>query len=163
MAVGDSGLSKLRVRVAEAAARFDRLRLPAPGPLGSPDPETGERWSVRNVMGHMAEALPFWTDQVRQVLAGAEQTGRGEAGYVGRREGIEAKSKETEEQLRGRMSAAIDGVSRVLATLKDSDLDREFLHRSRTGDRRMRLGEFIDQLLVGHLEEHVEQISEISR
>ena len=155
-------MSRLQARVAEAATRFDHLRLPAPGLLGPPDSETGERWSVRNVMGHMSEALPFWTDQVRQILAGVTETGRGDAGNVRRRQGIEAKSNDTGDQLRGRMSGAIQEVSDVLATLKDPDLDREFLHRARNGDRRMRLGQFIDELLVGHLEEHVKQISEIS-
>lgn len=29
--------------------------------LGPPDPETGERWDGRNVLGHMAEMLPYWT------------------------------------------------------------------------------------------------------
>jgi len=110
----------------------------------------------------MSEALPFWTDQVRQILAGVTETGRGDAGNVRRRQGIEAKSNDTGDQLRGRVSGAIQEVSDVLATLKDPDLDREFLHRARNGDRRMRLGQFIDELLVGHLEEHVKQISEIS-
>jgi DinB family protein len=160
--VGDASVSKLRVRVAEAASWLSGLDLPALDALGSPDPETGERWSVRNVMGHLSEALPFWANQVRQVLAGATETGRGDADYVRRREGVEAHSSETGERLRARVSGAIGEVSSVLATLSDADLRREVLHRARSAEHPTQLGDLIERMLVGHLEEHVKQIAAIS-
>jgi hypothetical protein len=145
-----------------AAARLNKVRSPFPEVLGPPDPATGERWSPGNELGHLDEALRFWTVQVRAVLAGATETGRGAAGYAERRQAIDAGRILPEQALRTQTAGAIQGLVGMLSTMKDSDLDREILHRGRAGDRRMELREFVEEFLVGHLEEHAQQLLALS-
>jgi hypothetical protein len=63
-------LAELRVRVIQARTRFDAIPEIGVGELGPRDPETGERWNRLHVLGHLAEALPFWTGEIRKGLAG---------------------------------------------------------------------------------------------
>src|SRR5437870_3742108 len=70
-------LANLRQRLDAAYARLRETPATGPGVYGAPDPESGERWNAGNVLGHVAELLPFWVDQVRGVLAGRELIGRG--------------------------------------------------------------------------------------
>ena len=115
-----------------------------------------------NELGHLSEALPFWTLQVRAVLSGATETGRGAAGYAQRREAIEAGKVLPEQDLHSKTGGAIQGLLDLLSNLKDSDLEREILHRSRTGDRTMQLREFVEEFLIAHLEEHTQHLLALS-
>ncbi|MGH7861547.1 MAG: hypothetical protein ACREOS_04835, partial [Candidatus Dormibacteraceae bacterium] len=71
-------IEALRDRV--VAARDEFRQIPGSGPhrLGPPDPATGERWSAGNVLGHMANILPFWSGQISAALEGTAWIGRGE-------------------------------------------------------------------------------------
>jgi len=161
-AMSVSEIDALRERVATARTQMDRLPATGPGIVGAPDPQTGERWNGSNVLGHLAEALAFWTSQARAVLAGATETGRGKPGYARRRKGIDAGTFLSEPELRSRTAAAVDGVMDLLSGMEDSDLDREILYRARSGERKMRLKDFVEELLVAHLEQHMRQLSELS-
>lgn len=151
----------LRERVLNVRSQLDGLRWGGSEELSPPDPETGERWRSANVLGHLYEALPFWTAQVHAVLEGAVETGRGASGYARRREGIETGNSVPTQELTSRVGGAVDGLLGLLAGMQDADLSREITHRARSGERKMRLGELIEELLVGHLEEHARQLDEI--
>jgi DinB family protein len=155
LAPPESQLDEFRGRV--LAAR-DRLRgLPAVAGLsrGPEDPETGEAWDRLNVLGHMAEMLPFWVGQLRRGLRG-EPYGRTEEGYRQRRAGIDAR--EEERALRLKVDRGCGRLLALLDRLDESDLDRKL--NSLPG-RPLVVRDALEQQLVGHLESHLEQLAQL--
>ena len=130
-----------------------------PGPA---DPKTGESWHRGNVLGHVAEMLPFWTAQLELASKGAGEVGRDESGYEMRREGVHRGDAANEAELRLEVDTGITGVLALLDGLPAEDLEREVLFHGRDGDRRARIHELIDFLVVGHFEEHVDQVAALS-
>ena len=157
-----SEIDSYRERVALAREALEAVPELGPGVLGPPDESTGERWDRTHVLGHLAEMLPFWTGQVRYVLAGADELGRGEPGYARRREGIDAGPQLGEEELRRRIRAGVQGLMALLDDLRDEDLDRRVRYRAQSGDREVELRFPVEELLVGHLEAHLRQLQELS-
>ncbi len=152
----ESELEDFRARV--LAAR-DRLRsLPLGGALaaGPEDPQTGEAWDRLNVLGHMAEMLPFWATQLRRGLRG-ELYGRTEEGYRRRRAGIDARGEER--RLRLRVDRGCGRLLTLLDRLVEADLDRKL--NSLPG-RPAVVRDALEHQLVGHLEAHVEQLAQLS-
>jgi hypothetical protein len=151
----ESELDDFRGRV--LAAR-DRLRsLPLGGALapGPEDPETGEAWDRVNVLGHMAEMLPFWVRQLRRGLRG-EPFGRTEEGYRQRRAGIDAR--DAERSLRLKVDRGCGRLLALLERLEERDLDRGL---DALPGRSTTVREALERQLVGHLEAHVEQLAQL--
>jgi hypothetical protein len=134
------------------------------GEPGPADSETGERWDRANVLGHVAEMLPYWTEWGWAVVGGAESFGRDEPGARARREGIDGGAAQAEETLRLRIDAGAEGVLELLDSLRDADLDRRvtFHGMGREGTRDVTLEHLVGDLLVGHLEAHVRQLTELT-
>ncbi len=147
-----------RRRVEAARRAYDALPRQGWGEPGPEDARTGERWDRGNVLGHVAEMLPFWTVQVRAVLGGAEAMGRDEVGTARRRMGIDSGREAGEDDLLERIDADMAGLLALLADMRDADLDRRLLMRSPGGDSQVNLRHPVEHLLVGHLEEHLEQL-----
>jgi hypothetical protein len=157
-----SEIEGYRRRVAalrQQVAALPRLGWGEPGPA---DEQTGERWDRGNVQGHVAEMLPFWTAQVRAVLDGATDMGRGEQGSVQRRQGIDGGRQAGEEELLRRIDGGLEGLQAVLARMTDADLERRFTYRTHPLPREVDLRYSLDQLLVGHCEAHLVQLAELS-
>src|SRR3984893_9584089 len=95
-----SDLESYRRRAREAGAALAAFPLVGRGGLGPADGKHGERWNRSNVFGHVAEMLPYWTVQVREVMGGATQIGRDEAGSLRRRGAIDSGPGAAEEELR---------------------------------------------------------------
>jgi hypothetical protein len=157
-----SDLHELRTRLRAAQGRILAVPATGPGVFGAPDPKTGERWNAGNVLGHVAEMLPFWVDQVRGVLAGRKEVGRGVEGYERRKQGIEAGATLTEEELRTRVESGVSLAAVLLDEMSPADLQRRIVYRRRDGEEEATLGELVDQLIVGHLDEHAQQLAELS-
>jgi len=157
-----SGVGELRGRAVRAGARLGAIPATGRGEYGAPDPETGERWNRGNVLGHVAEMLDFWTDQSRAVLAGQTVVGRGEPGYARRQEGIERGEVVEESELRGSIERSLRDLDGLLAETPPESLQIRIVYRRKDGDRDLTLGEFIDQFLVGHLEEHLAQLESLT-
>jgi hypothetical protein len=157
-----SDLHDLRTRLRAARERIVAAPETGPGVYGAPDPKTGERWNAGNVLGHTAEMLPFWVDQVRGALAGRNELGRGVEGYERRKQGIEAGATLSGEELRLRVEAGVSLASILLDEMAPADLERRVTYRSRDGEDQKSLGELVDQLIVGHLEEHAKQLAELT-
>ncbi len=157
-----NAVDQLRQRVLVARERLGRIPATGPGRLGAPDPETGERWHRGNVLGHVAEMVPFWTDQARAVIRGATSVGRGEPGYRRRREGIERGTWLGEAELRAEIERGLDELDSLLQEVRPEDLDRAIAFRRKDGEVRTDLGRFIDAYLVGHLEAHLDQLEELT-
>lgn len=146
-----------------ARARLDRIPATGPGELGAPDPASGERWHRGNVLGHVAEMIGFWTEQARAVLRGARVVGRDESGIHIRREGVDRGSLVDEAELRAEIALGLDRLDAFLSEVKTEDLEKPIAYRSRNGESgETTLGEFIETIIVHHLEEHLDQLEELT-
>lgn len=154
MAHPESEVDDYRGRV--LAAR-DRLRLlPVAAPvLGPRNAETGEAWDRLHVLGHVAEMLPYWTRQVRRGLRG-EPLGRDEVGRVKRQQAVDGSHARSEAALRRSVDGGCGRLLALLDRLEDADLGRPI--KTVTGEQ-ITLAEALESRLVGHLEEHVDQLS----
>ncbi len=149
-------------RTRAVRAGYAALARVGPGRPGPPDPETGERWDRANALGHVAEMLPFWTGQIREVVAGGAGFGRGEQGYARRREAIERGFDQDEASLMARIDAGIDGLLILLEELREEDLDRRSVYHGAGGDEEVDIRQPLERFLVGHLEDHLRQLEELS-
>ncbi len=153
-----SEVDDLKQRVLAARERFQTLPVSESAEPGPPDPKTGERWDRYNVLGHMAEALPFWAVQLHRALGG-ETIGR-PPGSAGRVEGIESGRLLGEQVLRDRIAAGIEDILGLLDKLQPTELDRPIDHVSRG---KIPLREALEIYLIGHLEEHVGQLAGVTK
>jgi hypothetical protein len=152
-------LPALRERL--KAVRRDFARLPASSErrAGPADPSTGESWHRGNVLGHVSEMLPYWTTQIQRAIAGSGTMGRDQEGAALRRQGIDQGAAASEEELRLAVDNGIGGVVELVAIMTPDDMERVVIYHSRAGDRDARVGELLETLLVGHLEDHLAQLA----
>jgi hypothetical protein len=158
---GGHDLPAMRVRLIQVRARLARLPMDSRLEAGPTDAATGESWHRGNVLGHMSEMIPFWTEQLRLAAAGSGNVGRDQAGYQHRRQGIDRGDAATEAELRLALDEGIAGVLVLLDGLSAGDLERQVVYHSRDGDREARVGELLEMLVVGHLEEHLQQLASL--
>ncbi len=151
-------IDRFRRRVETARRAYATLPRQGWGEPGPEDARTGERWDRGNVLGHVAEMLPYWTAQVRAVVDGAGTMGRDEVGTARRRMGIDSGREAGEEALLERIDAEMVGLLALLADMGDADLDRRLVVRSHDGESQVNLRRELERLLVGHLEEHLQQL-----
>ena len=152
----------MRSRLIAARARLRGLPLASRLDTGPTDPATGESWHRGNVLGHMSEMTDYWIVQLRNAAAGTKDVGRNEEGYKSRRHGIDHGNAVTEAELKIAVDGGIGRVIDLLDSFSAADLDREVVYHSRDGNRDARLGELLEMLLVGHIEEHVSQLASLS-
>jgi hypothetical protein len=157
-----SELGSYRERLVAARDALAATPLLGPGEPGPLDEKTGERWDRTNVLGHVAEMLPYWTSQTRAVIGGSGEMGRGEAGYARRREGIDSGKVLSEAELRAQVEAGIDGLIKLLGEMRNEDLERPVVYRPKDGDRHETVGAMLDELMVAHLEAHIRQLKELT-
>jgi hypothetical protein len=150
-------------RSARLRAAADRIRSTVPTVPNqartSPDPETGEQWDRGQVLAHVAEVLPYWTQQVDLVI---ERGGEGVPfGRVksdpDRVAAIERFRGEDTAELLARMDQGLQEVLALLGRLDDQALGLTGSHQ-RLG--KMTVAAIIDRFIVDHLEEHADQLSE---
>jgi hypothetical protein len=154
-------LIALRQRTQAARGRLARLPAPKHREAGPTDPLTGESWHRGNVLGHLGEMLPYWTEQIRRAAAGSKTVGRDQQGATQRRSGIDQGNAATEAELKLAVERGIGGALELLEVLSPDDLELEVVYHSRDGDRDARLGELLQMLVVGHLEEHLAQLASL--
>lgn len=154
-------LDGLRARVDAVRRQYGALDVVGWGEPGPVDAETGERWDRGNVLGHVAEMLPYWTAQVRAVLGGGVDVGRDEAGRAQRQAGIDDLRQEGEEALLRRIDDGLGDLLGVLADMRDADLDRRVvLHLG--PDREADLRSLLAMVLIGHAEDHLRQLESLT-
>jgi len=154
-------LSALRERLTAARMQLAAMRASSERKSGPTDPSTGESWHRGNVLGHVSEMLPFWTEQIRLANAGSGKVGRDESGAERRRHGIDSGDDAAEAQLRLEIEEGVGGVLRLMEEMSPADLKREVVYSTRTGIRHAEVGELLQLLIVRHLEDHVEQLAEL--
>jgi hypothetical protein len=136
-------------------------RDPPPG-LTDPDEPSGERWEAGQVWAHVAEFVPYWTSQLGSLLARY----RDEPLPFGRIKtdperiaAIERDRATAVPELMERTRRAIADLRAWLPTIEDRDwLARGVIPNGRT----LGTAEIVDDLLVGHLEEHADQLDGLS-
>jgi hypothetical protein len=149
----------LRARLEAARARLARLPISSPRHAGPQDPSTGESWHRGNVLGHLSEMLPYWTDQIRRAKAGSGRVGRDEEGTTQRRHGIDQGDAAGEAELKRAVDRGIAGALKLLEKLTPQDLERTVAFHNREGEREARIGELMQTLVVSHVEGHIEQLA----
>ncbi len=147
----------MATRLAEAAEQFRQLPHSDSHQPGPPDPKTGERWDRFNVLGHMAEMLSFWSDEIGRAVASDRVFGR-QPGSSGRLDGIESGHLVGEADLRARIDRGLAAARGLLQSVAVEDLDRTLQSTTRGA---ITLREAIDFYLVGHFCDHVKQLQEI--
>lgn len=152
----DPELDDYRGRLLAARDRLRSLPALGAGAAGPEDPQTGESWDRLHVLGHVAEMLPFWVGQLRRGLRG-EPYGRTEQGRRQRRAGIDAREDEHAARLKidrgcGRLLALLD-------RLEERDLERQL---TTVAGESVKVRDALEGQLVGHFEEHVEQLLALS-
>jgi hypothetical protein len=154
-------IDQLRERVAAARRRYAELPRDGWGGQGPEDERTGERWDRGHVLGHVAEFVPFWTGQLRAALENGAIVGRDEVGSAQRRMGIDSGREAGEDGLLGRIDAGLEALDALLGGLTEADLDRRVVLAVRQGTEESDARRALDQLLVGHLEDHLRQLREL--
>jgi hypothetical protein len=150
-------LDSVEARLSEAA-----FREPAPGAITDADPESGERWDRGQVWAHLAEFIPYWIQQAGPVLRGQPS---GEPVPFGRTKkdperigAIERSRRESIEVLWADTSADMAQLHGFLAKIDPEQWGIRGLHPTRGA---MTIDELVEQFLIGHLEEHADQLERL--
>ena len=161
MTVGDAFLERLdavEARLAAAAEVEPRL-----GALTDADPSTGERWDRGQVWAHLSEFIPYWIDQAKPLI-GAPPSG--EALRFGRTRrdperigAIERDRREPVPQLWATTREDIALLRTFLAGLSPDQWLAVGLHPTRGA---MSVAQITEEFLVGHLEQHADQLAALS-
>jgi hypothetical protein len=157
----DSFLARLdavEARLAAAAAAE-----PKPGALTGADPESGERWDRGQVWAHVSEFIPYWIAQAGSVLRGQAS---GAPVPFGRTHGdperigaIERDRREPVPVLWADTRVGIAGLRAFLGGMQPAQWETRGLHPTRGA---ITVDELVERFLVGHLEEHADQLEGMS-
>jgi hypothetical protein len=161
-AIDPTDLTGLSDRLAEASAALQAFR-PAveagdPWPLSpayGTEPESD--WGPKELLAHTAEMLGFWPAEIDKILRGGPGPvpfGRVSTDPV-RIERIGRDRQLPTAELFERIAAEASRLGMRTRALSVADADRLGLH-PRLGE--MTVGRIVERFLVGHLEEHVEQL-----
>jgi Mycothiol maleylpyruvate isomerase N-terminal domain len=148
-------LAKVRVRLEE------HLAAGVPVGLTDPDPGGTERWEARQVWAHLAEFPSYWLRQVRAILDERE-AGEAEPIPFGRTKAdperiasIERDRRSDPAALLRRVTTGIADAEKALRALPTDAWRARGLHPT-LGP--MPLPRIVEEFIVGHLEEHADQL-----
>ncbi|MBV9101378.1 MAG: hypothetical protein JOZ46_05095 [Candidatus Dormibacteraeota bacterium] len=156
----------LLTRLDAASERLQRHATEAAGAAGdrltSPEPATGERWDRGQVWAHLAEFIPYWIAQSRRVIETYEGTpvpfGRTKEDPE-RIAAIEQDRQRQTADLWSKVQGDIDSLREFIANSDSKTWVAEGLHPKRGV---MGMDRIVDEFLVGHIEEHANQLDEVS-
>jgi hypothetical protein len=131
--------------------------------LTDADPGTGERWEWGQVWAHLAEFIPYWLGQAREVLAAY----RGDPVPFGRVKSNPERVAAVERDrgtavavLWERLQSQVGGLRTFVEELPDGGWVVRGVHQT-LGE--MSMHQLVDEFLVGHLEQHVDQLDSLRR
>jgi uncharacterized damage-inducible protein DinB len=115
-----------------------------------------DAWSALQVLGHMAEMIPYWLGHCRALIAAHEPPRFGRT--LDAPERLAAVAPETLKQpeaLVGLLEAEIQAAAKTLRQLTPAERRKAGIHVKRG---RMNVDEILEQLVVAHAEDHLEQV-----
>ena len=157
-----TGLSGRLARASDGFAAFrPAVEAGDPWPLSEDygaEPESA--WGPKELLAHTAEMLDFWPAEIDKILRGGAKpvpfgrvsTDPDRIGRIGRDRSLPTG------ELFDRVTAAAGRLDARIRSLHVADATRLGLH---PGLGEMSIGRILDRFLVGHLEEHVEQLRAI--
>ncbi len=155
---------ELMARMAVAEGRLAAFAEDPPPGLTDPDPATGEQWDAGQAWAHVAEFVPYWQNEIRRVIVGAARGAEPVAfGRTTEDEGrvgaIEAGRHDSPSEQMARLAGALAQLRTYLLGLTPEQWAARGLH-ARRGE--MTVAEIADRFVVGHLEEHAEQLEKLA-
>jgi hypothetical protein len=151
-----------RLDAVEARLAARSTAAPAAGALTDPDPGSGERWQMGEVWAHIAEFVPYWIDQAQLVANSyADEPvpfGRTKSD-AGRIAAIARDRDQPVTVLWAVTHSDIESLRHVIASLDNIAWKARGLHSTHGV---MSMDRIIDEFLVGHLEEHADQLDALA-
>lgn len=150
-----------RLGAVERRLRWHGVNDAPPG-LTAPDSPSGEQWDAGQVWAHLTEFCPYWVDQARIVLAasgddtpefGRTKTDPLRVATIAERRGMGPRQA---------LPTVLERTAEVRALLLEigaDGWDRRGLHPTRGS---MSIDDILEEFLVGHLEQHVDQLDSLS-
>lgn len=122
-------------------------------------PSEGD-WGVQEVLAHLAEMIPYWTDEAARILVGPSEpapfgrlaTDELRVAIIGRERRLPASV------LFDRIADEVELTGRRLDRMSETDLSRSGLHPRRGT---MSVGEILERFVADHLAEHAAQLRDI--
>lgn len=173
MSAPDTGPAGYRERMRAVRRRLEaHVEAGIPGGLTDPDPGGTERWEAGQVWAHLAEFPPYWGAQIQHVVDGwAEQDpAPGEARQpvrFGRTKADPERIAAIERDRHADPAALLARVGREIASVA-AQLDALPAEAWEAVGRHPTLGpmtmaQIIEDFMVGHLEEHADQLDLLRR
>ncbi|MDQ2884610.1 MAG: DinB family protein [Chloroflexota bacterium] len=119
-------------------------------------PAPGE-WTLMENIAHILEFMPYWADQIAQLVAQPGQNFGRTAQDENRIHAIAEHSTDTLAQAAAVLPDSYAHLDRVLSTLQDDDLQLTGQH-SRFGEKQLEW--FIEEFVTQHLTNHIQQMKE---
>src|SRR5215212_9080221 len=119
-------------------------------------------WSALQVIGHMAEMIPYWLHDCRLLIAATDeppQFGR-TLDAPERLAGVESAVTRDAPELLGQLKQVVDAAAKDIRDMSDAERSKTGIH-SRQGT--MTVADVVEQLIVGHAEAHVAQVQDALR
>jgi hypothetical protein len=160
MSTPDELASRLEVALAGMAGLRSAVAAGHPWRLSDAfgtEPEA--HWGPPEVLAHVAEMVPFWLGEIERILDGpAEPVPFGRVAADTVRIGIIGRDRTLPpRELDARIDAGVERFARRLRSLVPAEAARRGLHPT-LGE--MTVAAVAERFVVGHLEEHVRQLSE---
>jgi len=163
MASLDEQARRLGQAAAAVLAIQPRVEAAAPWPLAELyGTEAEAHWGPPELLAHVDEMLPYWLGEVERILASDPTAGPLPFGRIADdpiRIGIIGRDRQLPLRvLFERFGAASAGLTARMLELTSHEVERVGVHPVR-GE--LAVGSIFERFVVGHLEDHVNQLGEI--
>ena len=157
LTVGAASAAKLEAAAETLLAEANKLPEEAIGWKPADDV-----WSVVEILGHVAEILPYWTGQVLRIIRQPhEQWGRNHADAA-RLDAVQRAASRTLADITAEIRAGVEAAAATLRSLTDAELAIEATSRnSRWGSKPASF--VVDHLLIEHVNKHLGQMQRVAQ
>ena len=112
-------------------------------------------WTIMQNLAHTVEFMPYWANEVEQLVAEPGRNFGRTVQHEGRLRGVSDHKTDTLVQIEAALPGSYTRLEQVLSNLTDSDL-AIIGHHIKYGDQT--LAWFIEDFITKHLSDHVQQI-----
>jgi hypothetical protein len=131
--------------------------------LADPDPTTGERWEAGQIWAHLAEFIPYWIAEAERVLA---EDSADPVPFGRTRSNPERSAAIERDRHRGTTALwhdireDLNDLRAFLGEISERGWRARGLHPLQGA---MPVSQIVEEMLVGHLEEHASQLERMRR